>query len=174
VIPRLATVGGERDQVLGLLAAEALRAGREVKFRALGSSMIPAIWPGDILVAKPAASSCPEVGEIALILNNHGLLAHRVVRRREDAQSLSGSQSLSIVTRGDALAECDAVVPASAVLGLIVSRNGRRLRGDASASGFCLTLNRMASCAPVRWVRLKTRGLRLRALRNAPRICAIR
>ncbi|HLV95618.1 MAG TPA: S24/S26 family peptidase [Candidatus Acidoferrales bacterium] len=154
--------------MLGELAAEVLRAGCEVKFRAFGSSMIPSIWPGDLLVAEPADSSFPEPGEVALILTDRGLLAHRVVARGEDGLARS------IVTRGDALAECDAVFPASAVLGVVVSRNGRRLRPATSARGFYAVVNRIVGRAPIRWFRLKTRAIRLRALRQASGLGAVR
>ena len=168
VTPPSVTAGRVRDETLGLLVAEALRAGREVKFRAIGSSMIPAIWPGDILIAQSAACSFPEPGEVALILNDRGLRAHRIIENREV------SQARSIITRGDALAECDAIVPASAVLGRVVSRNGRWLGRDAPASGFFATVSRMARCVPIRWFRLKIRALRLRALRQVSGTGAVR
>ncbi|MGH7880775.1 MAG: S24/S26 family peptidase, partial [Candidatus Binataceae bacterium] len=138
-----------RDQAIGELVAEALRAGREVKFRALGSSMIPAVWPGDVLTARPVNTAFPRIGEIALTMSDRGLRAHRVVERRESGQPIV------IVTRGDALPASDPIGPASAVLGTIVARNGRPL-GSGSRNPLPSLASRIAGCAPLRWLRLKT------------------
>jgi hypothetical protein len=167
-VKRLATASSAvRDRGIGELVAEALGAGHAVRFRALGSSMTPAIWPGDILVAKPANGSSPKLGEIVLILSDRGLQAHRVVARR------AAGQSLSIVTRGDAMPKCDAVVPGSAGLGTVVSRNGRRLRRARPARGFYAVADRIVSCAPLRWFRLRSRALRLCATRYASGIASL-
>ncbi len=136
-----------RDQAISALVAETLGAGHAMKFRALGSSMIPAIWPGDLLTIKPVGTSFPEIGEVVLTLNERGLQAHRVVERQETAPSTA------IVTRGDAMTVCDPVAPTSAVLGLIVARNGRRLR--AAPSQLVRSANRISGCAALRWLRLK-------------------
>jgi hypothetical protein len=79
--------------------------------------MLPALWPGDILVIRGAVAA-PSPGEIVLFLRYRRLFAHRVMRA-------SGSQ---LITRGDALPDRDAPVRASEVLGVVVEiiRDGSR------------------------------------------------
>jgi len=103
------------------LTVEALLRGDTVRIRAQGASMMPAIWPGDVLKIRSVAEASPEIGEVALIRENDALRAHRVIAHRtRDGRQL-------IVTRGDALDADDAAVELSAVVGIVVARNGRPL-----------------------------------------------
>jgi hypothetical protein len=147
-----------RARAIAALAADTLRAGLELKFRAVGTSMIPAIWPGDVLTVQPASVAFPKVGAIALTLARGSLRAHRVVEHRGTAVARS------IRTRGDALSMCDPEAPSAEVLGTVVARNGRHFERGLQARGSLIeVLNRVSSYAPVRWLRLKCCALRLRA-----------
>lgn len=109
------------------MVAERLRAGRRVTIQVGGSSMVPAIWPGDRIEVAPAGGTVPERGRIALFMHDGRLCAHRIVAVAER----------QVVTRGDGLAECDAPVDRSELLGYVagVIRGGRALAvADASPS----------------------------------------
>jgi signal peptidase len=105
------------DRIGCELVAEALRAGAETRVRVMGTSMLPALWPRDVLVVRGGAET-PAVNEIVLFLRYGRLFAHRVVRK-------TGSQ---LITRGDALPDLDPPVRASELLGVVVAviRDGAR------------------------------------------------
>lgn len=109
-----------RDSVGCELIVEALfRTGR-AQIRAVGTSMRPALRPGDILkIERPAG--IPEIGTIVVALRDGGLVAHRVVER------IGSGDVPTLVTRGDALGNCDSPLSADEVLGKVVSvvRAGR-------------------------------------------------
>ncbi len=108
-----------RTGVVSELLAEALRRRHAIRIRAQGTSMLPAIWPGDVLTVAPGAGSAPQIGEIALTTANGRMLAHRVVGR------IGQGGALMIVTRGDALASVDPPVGGGSILGIVVARNGQ-------------------------------------------------
>lgn len=96
------------DRIGCELVADALRAGVETRVRVMGTSMLPALWPGDILIIRSRAAG-PAAGEIVLFTRYGRLFAHRVVRA-------SGSE---LITRGDALPDRDPRLRASEVLGVV-------------------------------------------------------
>ncbi|HVB81607.1 MAG TPA: S24/S26 family peptidase [Candidatus Binataceae bacterium] len=112
------------DRVGCALIAQALRAARgPVMLRVGGSSMVPAIWPGDIIeVSSVNDRSLPEQA-VALFGRDGRLCAHRIVA----VESHDGATRL--ITRGDALAACDPPLPCAEVLGYVgaVIRHGRRI-----------------------------------------------
>ncbi|MGH9774407.1 MAG: signal peptidase I [Candidatus Acidiferrales bacterium] len=97
------------------LVCELLRQFGALRFRAQGSSMIPSIYPGDILSVRQAAIHEVRCGDVVLYLREAGLCAHRVVR----VQANGGQYSL--VTRGDALLQDDSPVHKEELLGRVVS-----------------------------------------------------
>jgi signal peptidase len=99
-----------QDRIGCELIAEALRAGAHTRVRVMGTSMLPALWPGDILVVRGGLPATLSVGDIVLFLRYGRLFAHRVVRK-------SGAE---LITRGDALSYRDPPVQASELLGLVV------------------------------------------------------
>lgn len=145
------TLDQPRSTAIATIVADTLRSGSEVKFRAVGTSMIPAIWPGDVLAIKPSNGALPEVGTLPLTLSDGLLRVHRVIEQSTMTQSIK--------TRGDALSSLDPVVLAGEVLGTVVSRNGRSLHQPSGAREH---LNRLSGKPPLRWLRLKYRMLRLR------------
>jgi len=119
------------------LLAEVARKFGEIRFKATGDSMLPSVWPGDLLTVRRQSFSEFRNGEIVLYEREagentltrpygpaspggRGFVAHRVVGRR-------GRQ---LITRGDSLRQNDAPVEEDQVLGRVVAvnREGRDIR----------------------------------------------
>jgi len=108
------------DRAACELIAQALRAGEEIRLRVTGTSMIPAIWPGDVLKVSPLTKTSIAEGRIVLFIRDGRLFAHRVVAR-------CGPQ---LITRGDAVNDCDPPVSAAELLGVVTGII--RLRGTVA------------------------------------------
>jgi signal peptidase len=132
------------DRIGCELVAGSLRAGHEVRVRVAGSSMVPALWPGDELRVRalaPAESvgraavpamgdaesvgraAVPAMGDLLLFVRDGRLCTHRLVDRLDDA---GGSR---LITCGDAAIRCDPPIAASEILGTVASitRGGREI-----------------------------------------------
>jgi hypothetical protein len=101
-------------------AADSLRSNGTVSIRATGSSMIPSIWPGDILLVRRIAIGEVSPGEIVLAERDGRLFAHRVVELR------GAASNARIVTRGESLAARDPEFSEAELLGRVaaISRDG--------------------------------------------------
>lgn len=101
------------------LAAEVLRSSGTLRLRVTGWSMLPTVWPGDILIIRRVDSADVLEGEIVLFSRGRRLVAHRVVKNQGSAMS----------TRGDAMRAPDSPVTENEFLGRVQSivRNGRRI-----------------------------------------------
>jgi hypothetical protein len=111
---------------LDVLAAQSLRRGNTLRLRARGSSMLPFLFDGDVLVVRPALGAEVGIGDVICYEPPAGgLCLHRVIARR----------GRGFVTRGDALTYVE-VVPDTAVLGLVVARErgGHRAALDTLAA----------------------------------------
>ena len=108
-----------RDRAGCALIVQSLRAGREIRLRVTGTSMLPAVRPGDVLRVRPRTSA--EVGQIAMFERDGRLFAHRVIAQ------IGSHGRLQLITRGDALAVCDPPVSADEMLGEVATiiRDGR-------------------------------------------------
>jgi signal peptidase I len=93
------------------LVAEVARRFGEVRFRATGISMMPAIWPGDILTIRQCGMADLQLGQIVLYRRGKELVAHRVTRIHDNL----------LTTRGDSICHEDSPVPESAIVGQVVS-----------------------------------------------------
>lgn len=102
------------DPKLGL-AAEILRCRGTVLLKAWGTSMLPSVWPGDLLTIQSAAYDEVVPGDIVLVLRNNHFFVHRLVERRR------GQDCLSWITRGDAMPHSDPPAAASELLGRVAS-----------------------------------------------------
>ncbi|WP_395648931.1 S24/S26 family peptidase [Thermomonas sp.] len=91
------------------LAQEALQRFGQLRFRALGSSMLPAIAPGDLLVFRTAAAAELAPGQVVLVRRDAALVAHRLVSCNGD----------NLITMGDSLSVADTPVHASQLLGVL-------------------------------------------------------
>src|SRR5579859_491569 len=91
------------------LAADVLRSGGAVRLQALGASMLPTIWPGDVLTIENKATEETVPGDIVLVARDQRFLIHRLIEKR-------GSQC---ITRGDSMPQNDAPVAEAQVLGRV-------------------------------------------------------
>lgn len=104
------------------LAAEALRSSGTLRLRAMGASMLPAVWPGDILTVRSQDASQALPGDIVLFCREAKLVAHRVVERTRSPNGIRW------VTRGDSVSGNDAPVSSQELLGRVtaIERGSRR------------------------------------------------
>jgi len=106
------------------LVAEVVHATGSAKLKVTGLSMLPAIWPGDVLTVNRVSPKLLEPDQIVLYRRNGKLTAHRVVQVAHD----------HILTRGDCVPSLDPPVPFSAMVGQVVAvcRNGRAAKLQSS------------------------------------------
>jgi hypothetical protein len=102
-----------RDNVAAELAAETLQRFGRLSLRLTGTSMLPAIHPGDVADFIPVADEFPLPGDIALFRRERRLVAHRVLSANDDG----------VLTQGDALATLDPPVAHADVLGKLSNLN---------------------------------------------------
>jgi signal peptidase I len=101
------------------LVADVARLSGKVQLKVAGASMVPALWPGDLVTVKSCDPS--ELGPYSIIVfrQNQRLIVHRLMHREGDR----------IVTRGDARPCLDAPVAFAEVVGCVesVTRDGRSI-----------------------------------------------
>jgi signal peptidase len=104
------------------LAAEVNRRFGSLQLLVSGSSMVPAVRPGDVLHVKHSHVGDLSKGDIVVFRRAGRLIAHRAVR----APAKSGKGVL--LTRGDRVRRKDAPIVGSELLGRVVAieRNGER------------------------------------------------
>jgi signal peptidase I len=121
------------------LAGEILRSRSVIRVRAFGTSMLPTIWPGDVLVIenRDPAEIC--VGDIIGFTQAGRFLIHRVIGVGTE------SENISWITRGDSLTREDLPVLQTHLLGRIaaIHRNGRAFPPPRRVSGMAHWLGRM-------------------------------
>jgi signal peptidase len=105
------------------LAAEVLRSFGKLRLGTTGASMLPAVWPGDILslCGHRVVDALP--GDIVLFEREGRLVAHRVVERT------ICQDKMQWVTRGDSAGGNDAPISSHELLGRVtaIERGSRRL-----------------------------------------------
>lgn len=95
------------------LAMETLARFGQLRLRATGGSMLPAITAGDLLAFRACTpTAMPQIGQVVLLRQADRLLIHRLVEMSVNC----------VTTRGDALSANDMPVPHSQVLGVLVSQ----------------------------------------------------
>jgi signal peptidase I len=102
-----------REEARCSLAAEALQASGVLKLQARGVSMLPTLWPGDILTVRSQRAEEVEPGDVMLYMRRERFFIHRVVTNR-----LIGNE-LFLIARGDSMPEADPPVRGGQVLGRI-------------------------------------------------------
>jgi signal peptidase I len=109
------------------LAAALVRSVGRLRLAVVGSSMLPAIRPRDLLLVRRCGVQSTRVGDVVLFTRDSRLFAHRVI-------SSDGSR---LVTRGDALDMADAPIGGAELLGRVerVVRRGRVYRPRAFRPG---------------------------------------
>ena len=101
------------------MAAEVLRSSGTLRLRVTGWSMLPTVWPGDLLIVERVESAQTVEGDIVLFVRHRRLIAHRVVK----------NHSSMMVTRGDSMQTPDSPVRENEFLGRVSSivRNDRNI-----------------------------------------------
>jgi signal peptidase I len=107
------TSKGKEDLKLSLVV-EALRAYGMVRLQARGVSMLPALWPGDLLAIQSATPNDVIPGDIVLVLRGNQCFIHRLVRKQ------AGENRFGFITRGDAMPDNDPPVATAELLGRVV------------------------------------------------------
>jgi hypothetical protein len=103
------------------LAAEVLHRFGEVRFIAHGSSMIPSIYPGDLITVRSDSAAAARRGYFVFFLLGGRPFVHRVMRKWPERNRVV------FATRGDALPKEDPSVDASQLLGRVtaIQRRGK-------------------------------------------------
>jgi signal peptidase I len=106
------------------LVADVARNHGTVQLKVSGTSMIPAIFPGDLITVQWRNPEELRTGEVILFKRSGGLRAHRIVQIGREF----------LVTRGDALRSNDGAILHGEIVGRVESvlRNGRLLSPRAS------------------------------------------
>ncbi|MBZ5510856.1 MAG: signal peptidase I [Acidobacteriia bacterium] len=97
------------------VALDVLKQFGRLRLRAWGESMLPSVWPGDVLTLKRCRPEQLKRGEIVLYRRGERLFIHRVTRIRE------AEGERWVVTQGDATPHSDPPVAASQVLGCVTN-----------------------------------------------------
>jgi Peptidase S24-like len=97
------------------LASEVLRSFGELRLSALGCSMVPTIFPGDILTIRRAAAEELQLGDIVLYERAGRFFVHRLIGKDKEHGSTS-----HFTFRGDALTKDDPPVTQCEILGKVV------------------------------------------------------
>jgi signal peptidase I len=95
------------------LAAEVLQSRGTVQIRAMGSSMLPTLWPGDLVTIESQKFEQVQPGEIVLCLRDGRFFLHRAVKK-----SCTGSDTF-LLTRGDSMPKNDPPVRPGELLGRV-------------------------------------------------------
>src|SRR5437868_69272 len=120
-----------RDKTGCSLAAQTLRSWGVLKLRATGLSMLPTLWPGDLLTIKSHEPEHVEARDIVLFMRRGRFFIHRVLSKR-----LTG-QSAVLITRGDCMYKDDPPVRSGELLGKVTEvRRGGSVFVPASRVSF--------------------------------------
>jgi signal peptidase I len=120
------------------MISQILGDGHNVRFKAPGNSMRPAILDGDCLEVEPIGPAAIKMGDIILYQSQERIIAHRVmdIGKGEIPKTPPAARitHYSYILRGDASYSYDEPVYADQILGKIVSveRNGRRINPYSS------------------------------------------
>jgi Peptidase S24-like len=112
-----------RERAKCEIAEEVLRSFGELRFVARGLSMLPAIFPEDVLTVRRESIEDACEGDVVLAGREGRLFAHRVVA------CVQRHGSGTLITRGDALETTDLPVTENEWLGRVteVTRRGKRV-----------------------------------------------
>jgi signal peptidase I len=116
------------------LAEEVVRTFGEIRLRVFGTSMVPAILPGDLVSIHRAKLQDISTGEVVLFLQKRRLFVHRVVDRNVMA-AWNSPEEPRLITRGDRLRHNDLPVSSPELLGRVVSIERGNRKVELLASG---------------------------------------
>jgi hypothetical protein len=101
-----------REQRKCNLAAEVLQSSGHLKLRATGVSMLPTLWPGDLLTIRYSNFDQVEPSDVVLFLRDGRFFVHRVLGKTRSEHEL-------LVTRGDCMPQADPPVRPGELLGKV-------------------------------------------------------
>jgi len=158
----------DRENIKLNLVVETLRRCGEVRLKARGMSMLPAVWPGDLLTIQVVSQDEVIPGHIVLILREKRCFIHRLV-----GMQVSGN-GVRLITRGDAMPDCDPVTSAE-LLGRVIRVQranhsfvpSSRISPVHSAAAWILCRSGRCRNLAVRFHAARLRGVRLIAYRSS-------
>jgi signal peptidase len=111
----------------GELAAEMVRSSGHAWMCVSGTSMAPAVRPGDLLLVEHTAATKVSRGEIVVFARGGRLIAHRVV------DAIGNPRAQYLITRGDRTRRNDGLVSGKELLGRVksIERGRNRFRPDS-------------------------------------------
>jgi signal peptidase I len=117
------------------LAEEVVRTFGVVRLRVFGTSMVPAILPGDLVSIQRASLNEISPGEVVLFQQRGRFFVHRVVHRKP-ASTPGILDEPCLITRGDRLRHDDPPVTSAELLGRVASveRKSRKVELPARDS----------------------------------------
>jgi signal peptidase I len=108
-----------REQSKCSLAAEVLRSRWGLQLRVRGASMLPTLWPGDLLTIQSASFDQVQSGDVVLYQHEERFfVVHRVVSK---ARSRDNEPEWFLIARGDCMSMPDAPIRPDRVLGKVTS-----------------------------------------------------
>jgi len=117
----MATETDECSHLKFSLAIEVLRSLGEARLAVGGASMLPSIWPGDVLEIHRVAAADLAPGDILVFARENRLVVHRVLRVNGE------TDGVVLITRGDCSPRADSPISAEELLGRVRAiRRGHR------------------------------------------------
>jgi signal peptidase len=101
----------ERHAVCCELVDDVASIAGAVRLRVTGASMLPALWPGDVIAVEYCGFAGLRTGQVVLFRRDGGLTAHRI-------RGFNGDR---VLTRGDSNPCFDPPVKAEEIVGRIVN-----------------------------------------------------
>jgi len=95
------------------LAAQVLRSFGTLRLEVTGLSMLPSVWPGDILFIERREMEEIADGDIVLFARKSKLVVHRVLSK------MAVGENVGVITRGDGLLSPDDPVSPADLLGSV-------------------------------------------------------
>jgi signal peptidase I len=156
VLPMFATRQFDGAPQLDLIL-QVLASGGTVRLRVRGSSMLPSLWPGDVLIIEGQSCNKAVAGDIVLVLSDRRPLIHRIKEKHQHR-----NRRLQWVTQGDAVPECDPAVEESELVGRVsmIERNHRFIVPRRLS-----IWTRLLAWMLCHWDRLRCACLRVHAIR---------
>ena len=145
-----------REHTKQNLAVEVLRTTGQVQLAAFGYSMLPSLWPGDLLTVEARPLAQTGVGDVVLFARLDRFFIHRVLQIEKGR----------LITRGDAMPTKDAPVSAEELLGVVT--RVQRADGRSAAIREGSPLLRLIGLSVAYSAKLRSLALRWHARRYGP------
>lgn len=110
---RLTSDAGECHKIA--LVVEALRSTGSLRLKVQGTSMIPTVWPGDVVTVQCTSHDFVIERDIVLVFRDRRLFVHRLVT------TVTQESERYWITRGDAMPQNDPPALPSEVLGKVIA-----------------------------------------------------